>query len=80
MTDTPSGGDRCQLGRQVSEQCLYTRPGTLSSRDLLTFINSTDDMIHNPRNSRLSAVTSSSNTVSLSAIPVALLFDVDFFS
>jgi len=30
-TGTPRGGDSCQLDGQVSEQCLYTRPETLSS-------------------------------------------------
>lgn len=52
-TGTPRGGDSCQLGRQVSKQCLYTRPGTLSPRDLLTFINSIVDMFQNPRKSVL---------------------------
>jgi hypothetical protein len=72
MTDTPSGGDRCQPGRQASQQCLYTWPGTLSSQDLLTNINSIVDMLQNPRNTGLSAVTSRSNTVWLSATLVAI--------
>ena len=48
ITDTPSGVDRCQPGRQVSEQSLYMWPRTLSSRDLLTFVNNIVDMHQNP--------------------------------